>query len=100
MYDRLLTLIRVDLANNGATIFVRGRFTATNYRALVPLIRRAHALPGNPIVTVNITRASAVEPDAIRLLMDACRSAFLHTTIVQVRTTDPTASRLASPMAA
>lgn len=78
MYDRLLTLIRVDLATNEATISVRGRFTTTNYRALVPLIRRARALPGNPTVTVDVSRAATVEADATRLLLEACHSLPPH----------------------
>lgn len=112
MYDRLLTLIRVDLANNEAMISVRGRFTTTNYRALVPLIRRARALPGNPIVTIDISRAATVEADATRLLLEACHSAPPHISTHQsqhsapapVRITGsaalPDTSRVASPVAA
>lgn len=112
MYDRLLTLIKVDLAINEATISVRGRFTTTNYRALVPLIRRARALPGNPTVTVDVSRAATVEADATRLLLEACHSLppHLNAHIDLLGTPDPVrvigavmlsdTSRVASPVVA
>lgn len=74
MYPRLRTLIRVDLSRNSVLLQVRGCFTTTNYRALVPMIRRAHALPGHPVVVVDITSAQRVDPAAASLLEDACRA--------------------------
>lgn len=104
MHDRLLTLIRVDLARNEATLFVRGRFTTTNYRALVPLIRRARALPGNPMITVDISRAASVDSGATRLLLEACYPIPPQMSPAPVRITAPKApsatSHVAPPVAA
>lgn len=72
MHPRLRALVRVDLPGNSVAIDVRGSFTTTNYRGLLPLIRRAHALPGHPTVTVNLTRAPFTDPKAFELLMQAC----------------------------
>lgn len=85
MYDRLLTLIRVDLTIHEATISIRGRLTTTNYRALLPLIKRAHALPGNPVVIIDLAPAASVDPHANRLLVEACHSAALHAVSGSVR---------------
>ena len=74
--DRLQARIRVDLLRNTATIFVRGRFTAINYRGLIPVIRRAHALPGHPLITIDITPTAGVDPLAADLLEAACGSLF------------------------
>lgn len=72
MHPRLQTLVRVDLPAKSVVIDVRGSFTTTNYRGLLPLIRRAHALPGNPTVTVNLTRAPFTDSKAFELLTQAC----------------------------
>jgi hypothetical protein len=72
MHPRLQALVRVDLSRSSAVIDVRGSFTTTNYRGLLPVIRRAHALPGNPSITVDLTRAPFTDPKASELLMQAC----------------------------
>ena len=72
MHPRLQALVGVDLSRNSAVIDVRGRFTTTNYRGLLPLIRRAHALPGQPFVIVDLTRAPFTDPKASELLTHAC----------------------------
>jgi hypothetical protein len=72
MHPRLQALVRVDLSRNSAVIDVRGSFTTTNYRGLLPVIRRAHALPGHPSVTVDLTRAPFTDPKASELLTQAC----------------------------
>lgn len=72
MHPRLQALVRVDLSRKSAVIDVRGSFTTTNYRGLLPVIRRAHALPGYPSVIVDLTRAPFTDPKASELLTQAC----------------------------
>ncbi|KNC17875.1 hypothetical protein AC792_13640 [Arthrobacter sp. RIT-PI-e] len=88
MYPRLRTLIKVDLTHRTAVLQVTGHLTTINYRALIPIIRRAHALPGNPSITIDTTQARFLDPAAIGLLKDACRKLSSptpsHTVPVQV----------------
>lgn len=74
MYPRLQTVVKVDLVRNSVVLHVKGAFTTTNCRALVPMIRRAYALPGNPAVTVDITSAQRVDSAAGVLLTAACNT--------------------------
>lgn len=100
MSDRLLTLIRVDLIMNEATIRVRGRCTIANYRALVPIVRRTHAFTGIPVVVVDLARATTVDPDAVRLLRHACSPDLLHLRGGLVRIIGPATTVDAVPEAA
>jgi anti-anti-sigma regulatory factor len=77
MNYKLRALIKIDLEDRSAGIHVTGCFTSTNYRALVPVIRRAYALPGHPEVTVDISRAKHVDPSAAALLEAACAALSL-----------------------
>lgn len=76
LFDRLQALVRVDLSQHTATVTIRGSFTTTNYRGLLPVIRRAHALPGAPLVRVDLTHATRVHPAAVGLLEADCRALF------------------------
>jgi hypothetical protein len=93
MHPRLQALVRVDLSRSSAVIDVRGSFTTTNYRGLLPTIRRAHALPGHPSVTVDLTRAPFVDPKASELLMQACSALppLTDTDAIALRIVDDTA---------
>lgn len=85
LFDRLQALVRVDLSRRTATITVRGCFTTTNYRGLLPVIRRAHALPGALSVTVDLCHATRIHPAAIGLLENECQAMFPHTAHIPVR---------------
>lgn len=109
MYDslsyRLKALVKVDLSRHEATVIVRGWFTSTNYRGLLPVIRRAHALPGHPIVVVDHGSAAVVDPAAADLLEAACRSLFhdhvrVPVTLVASPPGRHAATVVASPVAA
>jgi len=88
MYPRLQTVIKVDLAHNSAVLQVTGSLTTTTYRALIPMIRRAHALPGHPVVTVDLTFARLIDPAATALLTTAYRA------LITTDTTQATPVRL------
>lgn len=74
MNHKLRALVRVDLMCSSATVYVTGCFTAMNYRALVPVIMRARALPTQPVIIVDVSQAKYLEQHAVRLLEDACQS--------------------------
>jgi hypothetical protein len=93
MHPRLQALVRVDLSRSSAIIDVRGSFTTTNYRGLLPVTRRAHALPGHPSITVDLTRAPFTDPKASELLIQACSTvpSLTNTDAFRLRTVDSNA---------
>ncbi|GAB3552245.1 hypothetical protein GCM10027404_22510 [Arthrobacter tumbae] len=71
MNHKLRVLVRLDVDRTAAVLAVNGCFTEINYRALLPIARRACALIGGLSVTVDLTGARHIEGNAIGSLEQA-----------------------------
>ncbi|MDF9278859.1 hypothetical protein P4U43_13795 [Arthrobacter sp. EH-1B-1] len=65
MDHKLRVLVRLDVDRTAAVIAVNGCLTEINYRALLPIARRACALIGGLSVTVDLTGARHIEGNSI-----------------------------------
>lgn len=78
MEHKLRILIRLDFDRSSAVLAVNGCLTPENYRALLPVIRRASALIEGLNVVVDLRTATHVDGTAAEALNDAIADEFAH----------------------
>lgn len=72
MEHQLRVLVRLDIDQSSARLEVTGCLTGTNYRALIPIIRRAGSLVSGLGVIVDLNRARHIEDDGLNNLNQYC----------------------------
>lgn len=72
---KLRVLVRLDLNPDVAVLEVTGCFTALNCRALAPIITRTAAMVGGQAITVDLTSATHIDPEAVTYLPEMGRPA-------------------------
>jgi hypothetical protein len=71
MAHRLRLLVKIDTNPSTATLAVTGCLTKENCQALLPIIRRLHALVDGMGVTVDLSTAKHIEASAVHMVEQA-----------------------------